>query len=364
MTILLASDCSESARSNPYVVQLLMAVTGTARDSGATVLHGAFWLRDPGLAPDILHLQWPEALFDWKEPSEEQLDALKRTITGWKKEKTRVVVTIHNECPHGRDTPRFKALYTQVYELADAFVHLGRESIPVLNKRYEQLVSDKHHRVILHGDYSWYPNLVSRSTARETLGLDQDRAIVLVFGQVRSTDELNLAIQGFRNARLENALLLFAGRLPHRSRKNPRHYLTRTPFYLNRKQMRLDEKFIKHEEVQFYLNACDVLLIPRITNINSGNVALGLSFGSAIVGPDTAVIGEQLQETANPVYQLGDDHSVSRAIVEGVKAARNGIGSNNKKWADEHLSWRKIGEDHLDLYSQLLTTNPHPQKTQ
>ena len=50
-------------------------------------------------AIDLIHIHWPEAIFDWKEPSNENLLALEQRIVEWK-QATKIIYTRHNEVPH------------------------------------------------------------------------------------------------------------------------------------------------------------------------------------------------------------------------------------------------------------------------
>jgi beta-1,4-mannosyltransferase len=351
MKILLACDCNQSAEANPYTVQLLLALA--KNEAVSEVQHGPFWLWVSDVRFDVIHLQWPEALFNWREPTQADLDLLSAAFARWKQQNTRVVVTIHNEYPHGRDSEMFRRLYDLVYRGADGFIHLGEASIPILHRRHHEVVGAKPERAIAHGDYQWYPNEISAAEARRRLNLPADRSVVLVLGQLRSRDEIDLMMDGYKAAMLSNALLLVAGRLPGAPRYKLARYTVRIPFLRAGKSVRLDEGLIPAVRIQEYLNACDVLLIPRIHNINSGNVALGFTFGRTVVGPDIAVIGEQLRLTHNPVYQADSTADLGRALRDGVAQAAAGRGRANRQWAEDHMSWTHVGQQHVDFYSAL-----------
>ncbi|MDB4388025.1 hypothetical protein N9Z03_01285 [Akkermansiaceae bacterium] len=308
----------------------------------------------PAAQFDVVHIQWPEALFNWLEPTAEELHLLEDTIRRWKQHGTTIVVTIHNEFPHGRDTDVFRRLYEIVYRAADGFIHLGESSILLLERRFASEIEGKSHRVILHGDYSWYPNSLSKEEAREKLGIPKAADVILAIGKIRSHEEFEIATKGFQAARLSDAVLLVAGRLFHQKRTNLRHWSRRWLFRSSSRHFRLDEGHVPAVRIQEYLNAADVLLITRVHNINSGNVALGFHFGKTVVGPDYAVIGEQLRETGNPVYCPRSMKSVGNALEEGVLLAKAGQGDSNREWARVNMNWKIVSEQHVEFYQTLL----------
>jgi glycosyltransferase involved in cell wall biosynthesis len=111
--------------------------------------------------------------------------------------------------------------------------------------------------------------------------------------------------------------------------------------------------WIPDEEVQLFLRAADVLVIPREGVLNSGNVALGFTFGRVVVGPDEGVIGEVLRKTNNPVYEPGD----AQVLSDALKAVRNSDtrrGERNKAYAMEEMRWEKVASRHVDLYREVL----------
>ena len=67
---------------------------------------------------DIIHLHWPEALYNWKEPSERNIQKLEEKIILWK-EKHKIIYTRHNEEPHLGGSKNFSRLYNLVEQAAD-----------------------------------------------------------------------------------------------------------------------------------------------------------------------------------------------------------------------------------------------------
>lgn len=357
MRILFHSDCDASARENPFVVQLVVAVS--KRTEKVNVQHGLFWLWLQNAASqfDIIHFQWPESIFGWIEPTEADLQHLHKTLERHKKSGARIVVTIHNEAPHGRDSDRFQQLYRIVYAAADGFVHLGDESKQLLMQRYGAEVAGKRHVTIVHGNYEWYPDTVEPNEARRSLNIPQGAKVFLAFGKIRSEEELTFLLRGFRRASIPDSILLIAGKIPSPSRRTLRYYRLRAPMFLN-KRILLHEGFIHNSCIENYVKSADVVVIARLTNLNSGTAPLAFTFGRTVAGPDMGVIGELLQATGNPVYEARSEESLARALREGLAAAKDGQGLRNLAWAKTYMDWNAIATQHLDFYEELLRGKP------
>lgn len=354
MRVVIICDCENSARANAYPVQLVVHLQRGGLCE--CVQHGTFWLAVPEAHFDVVHIQWPEALLDSRDPEDAEIAKLRDILKHWKRNGTKIAVTIHNEYPHGRDISSLRKVYEAVYDAADGFVHLGEASQAILNRRYANFTDGKAHTIINHGDYSWLPNSVSKLEAKRILGIPTDTEVILVLGEIRSREELELVNEGFDRARLPNSALMVVGRLPFPSRKGAQHYLIRVPFFLRRNKF-LHEGLIAVGEMQHYLNAASLLVIPRIHSINSGNVALGFTFGKVVVGPDYAVVGEQLRLTENPVYKPGDPDSLATALQAGLVASHDGKGDVNRRWASENMNWKNIALAHCRFYHSLLDSN-------
>ena len=328
------------------MVQLFDAIlqknTSAKFDAGIAKIH------DSQTFFDVIHFHWPEEIFDWKVPSGSQINSLSQLLESRKKDGVRIISTIHNEIPHGRDTTPFQQLYATVFSMTDTFIHLGESSRTIMEERYGNLISKKENLIIRHGDYSIFPNSVSKNEARKTLNVPDGFKVVLSFGELRTIDELNLLLDGFKGLAQSNVVLIHAGRLPATSRKSFIHYTKRLRFRSPRSQLR--EGRVEASEVQNFLNASDVLFIPRNCSLNSGNVALGFTFGRVVAGPTTGVIGEYLMESGNPTFQPESIETVSRAIADGLILAQGDKGKENRVWCNRHMNWQTIADQHLDAY--------------
>ncbi|MCG2590429.1 hypothetical protein [Rhodohalobacter sulfatireducens] len=360
MKILVPYEVSTTGMKNPYLF-LLLRELNKLKDV-QKIQHGFGWLFEPGQW-DVIHLHWPELLVKYQLPDMSRTDLLQgrhfqkvlSAIKEHKEKGAKVMLTIHNEKPHKDQSGIFDHFYREIYQISDGFIHLGKFSGKILRNEYDDETGGKPSFIIPHGDYSFFPNDMERAQCRKRLKIKEQEKLLLSFGAVRSKDELELGIDAFKQADVEKSIYLIAGSIPNPYRSEPEHYIVRKKLYTNmfNNRIRTDEKTVAFEEVQVYLKAADLVFVPRFNTLNSGNVALGFTFGKVVTGPGYGVIGETLNKTGNPVFDPVDLNSVSDAISAGFELAEAGHGIKNKEYANHHMQWGDIGVDTLKAYQKL-----------
>lgn len=360
MKILVPYEVSTTGMKNPYLFLLIRELNKF--DEIQKIQHGYGWLYEPG-DWDVIHLHWPELLVKYQLADTSRTDLLEdrhfekvlNAIRQKKKNGARVMLTIHNEKPHKDHSGIFDQFYRDVYTLSDGFIHLGEFSGIVLENEYAAETGKKPSFTIPHGDYSFFPNDKERALCRQKLNLGTHEKVLLSFGAIRSKNELELGINAFKKADVEHSIYVIAGSIPNPYRSDPEHFFVRKKLYANifNRRIRTDEKVVAFDKVQVYLKAADLVFIPRFNTLNSGNVALGFTFGKVVTGPGYGVIGETLTKTGNPVFDPADLNSVSEAIANGFELAESGHGIKNKEYANHHMKWKDIAGDTLKAYQTI-----------
>jgi len=280
--------------------------------------------------------------------------------------RARLVVTRHVLLPHDAlEDTQWEKMYETFYSYADGVAHFAQASIDEFRGRYRDTKffrkTEPIHVIIPHQNYATLPNHISSKEARKVLGIPQRSKVMLVFGAVRNGDtERNLILDAFRNLNISRKYLLVSTwreklakvswiRLKYWLRDLTRLYYRLHPRY------QFNYAFIEEADAQIYLNAADVLFIPRLWVLNSGNITLGMTFGKVVVGPDSWDVGELLRETGNPVFDPDRPETASVAITQGFRLAAEGqIGPANRELALRDWGVDKCGGQYVEFYHKVF----------
>lgn len=360
MKILIPYDIKTTGMNNPYLFSLIRELV--KRDAVTDVTVGYGWLYED-LKMDVIHLHWPELLVksqlsDMSREDLLQSSNFEKVIDQLKKKKSagsKIISTIHNEKPHTDSNGVFSQFYSEIYSLSDGFIHMGTESEKLTNLQFNQETKGKESFIIPHGNYSIFPSNLKREECRKKLQLGANQKVLLTFGAIRSELELNLGIDSFKKAGIDNSIYIMAGKLPFPYKSQLNHFRVRKKLYRHHfsDKIRTVEKVISPEEVQIYLKSADLLFIPRYNTLNSGNVALGFTFGKVVVGPDYGVIGETLKLTGNPVFDPYNLSSVSEAIRSGFESTNSDLAEKNLQYAQNELSWGAVAQKTVKAYQSI-----------
>ena len=310
---------------------------------------------------DIVHIHEPEYLSYELEACMNNTDPIpkelwNRLITSlehWKK-NSKLIHTRHVQEPHVRRDDEFKKLYQTVFSYCSGISHFANFSIAQFKSFYPEL-EHIDHQVIPHQNYASLPNDISKEEARYNLNIKSDAKVMLVFGMVKEREK-QLIQTAFNAMPSHNKVLLDPGW--QTKRRNIRWIRLREWVFnyelkkaLKNNKFRTNLGFIKEEDAQNYCNAADVLLIPRIDELNSGNITLGFTFGLVVLGRNGGDIGEILKETKNPVFDPADDKSIKIALNTSLNLAQDNHGLKNKEIALQEWGIDTISKKYISLYS-------------
>ena len=352
---------AEKTERNTFILNLSQAL----RNNGCRVEIGIdkFWTNSKHF--DIIHFHWPEHLsYKFKRkslpPTPFRLRRIKKRITQWKQAGTKLILTRHNAQSHEYPIG-FSSLYTYLNNVVDGVVHMGNYSLKEC-KQSNPDTSSKH-SLIPHG---WYDNIyndISSTVARNNLNLDQESYVILAFGALRKKEEEDFIIAGFEALDLPNKVLIVPRGYYHNNVLLFRLFdYLQFGFYkrwIKKKSKRLeskcilwDQRFIPIEEIQDYFNASNVVLIPRLEILNSGNIPMAFYFKKPVIGPNQGNVGSILHETKNFIFDVNDTSSLTQALE--VARSSTELGMTNYLYAKDKWNWNTIGKQHEQFYKTIL----------
>lgn len=288
MTIL-AWPAFSNRLQNPYNWQLYCALQANGVDVYEYNLRNILTQKY-----EIFHIHWP----DYQLSPKSTLECLVRifyflTVVCFAKMKgAKIVWTIHNLLSHERHHPILEKLFWRIFlvlldghlSLTEFNQRLAREKYPILNQLHGDVVPLGHYRDV-------YPCSVSRDEARIRLGIDLDVKVLLFLGAIRPYKNVPHLIKTFRGIDRQDVILIVAGKTNDQNLENEIRIAAGED---RRVSLHLD--FIPPVELQFYLKASDMMVLPYEDILNSASALLGLSFSVPVLVPDKGAMGE-LQQT-------------------------------------------------------------------
>ena len=353
----------------PLPLNRFLVDLNAAFSKHADITHDAelFWSRQGQF--DVVHLHFPEYMTAQHESQyasglSDQLIEETEACLNWWGHRSKLVITRHVLLPHDALTnPRWEKMYEAVYRQVHAVVHFASASIEEFRERYRNtkfVHGEPEHAVVPHHNYAGLPNTLSRGEARDMLGIADGRKVMLVFGAIRNFEERDLILRTFQSLRIPAKLLLVSRwkeqlakvrwiRLKYWLRDLNRLYYRLHPQY------KFNYSFVEEVDTQLWLNAADVLFIPRLKVLNSGNITLGMTFGKVVVGPDSWDVGQLLRETGNPVFDPERPETAALAVEEGFRLAASGhVGTANQKLAMNEWTAEKCAARYLQVFQTVL----------
>lgn len=319
---------------------------------------------------DVIHLHFPEYLTFVHQDAytiglTDELIAETATRLEYWAQRAKLVVTRHVLLPHDAlEDPMWEKMYAVFYRYADGVAHFAQASIDEFRQRYTGTKwfsgQEPLHTIIPHHNYTSLPNVIGRNEARRRLGIPAKASVMLVFGAIRNDEEKQLILATFRNLKVPGKLLLVSRwretlrkvswiRLKYWLRDLTRLYYRLHPSY------HFNYGFVEEEDTQLYLNTADVLFIPRLWVLNSGNITLGMTYGKVVVGPDAWDVGELLRSTGNPVFDPDRPETSAAAVEEGFRLAAEGqIGPANRERALSEWGADQCAAQYVELYRRVV----------
>lgn len=247
---------------------------------------------------------------------------------------TRIVWTLHNLLPH--DLP-----FSLVHRYCQRFmakrcnwIRVFSEDTVIKASRELQVPIQRFH-VIPEGDYSSiYPNESNTNAAREKLNIPISAQLLLFLGTIRPYKGIPDLLEVIRQIDNPDLILLIAGHSPDQSyaqllkKELPAHCI-------------LHPHFIPNEQLHYYFNAADAVVLPFIEIENSGSAVLAMGFGKPIIAPAKGVLRKRLHAQSQLLYD--SKISLKQVIIKVLQYStdeRKQIGERNihalknYQWAD------------------------------
>ncbi|TWO34373.1 hypothetical protein E1J38_000555 [Seonamhaeicola sediminis] len=273
----------------------------------------------------VILINWPEQLFGWKEPSNTQLDDLENRFRLWKQSSS-IIYVVHDLERHSGMTDNYRRLFEMVLHFSDSLIHLGVYSKELFQKKYPS----KHHEVIYHPLYERSFEIHNKLEARKKLGIRKDQIVFIAPGRIRSLAERKFIISAFNSVKEKDKLLIasnmyykelnieFKGRTKLKRVIDVKRLINKVYNFNFNSKFRFNYGFTSFKELSLLMSAADIVIIPRLKILNSGNLFLGLTYRKIIVGPNKGNVLGFLEKLNLPIFNPDDVKSASLAFSESL----------------------------------------------
>jgi len=346
----IAKPAFKNAAKNPYNALLYSALQNLdveIAEFSVKRLKSSFW--------DICHIHWPESLLERKTRISTWWSAKKYLglIDFARRQGTKIVWTIHDLKPHHLFFPHLEQqFWSEFLQRLDGVIALTRTGLQLAHERMP-IIGGLPAFIIPHGHYRGiYPQTVDRDAARQRLGIPQEATVLAYFGQIRPYKNVPRLIQVVREFGDANTTLLVCGK-PDRKHSSLVNEIQAAAAADAR--IRLLLNYIADNDVQLYLKAADLLILPYKNILNSGSALLGLSFDCPVLVPNLGAMAE-LQTAVGPDWVKTYEGELDGTVLrEAIAWAR--WGSRGKQAPLDPYDWGTIGRQTLDAYYGIRTAH-------
>jgi len=251
--------------TNSYLTSLIEAY----KAAGLTVICGYHNFFYSNIKPDILHIQWPEKMYNWYPFSslseEEKFDKIENRLKWYKQNNVQIIHTIHNIKPHILEKFDFEEkTFKLIIYYSDILFHHCKRSIELLKENYPE-AKNKKNIINPHGDYLIDYKEIPKNNARFKLGITPEKFVILNFGSQQNYKGEDFIDSVFNNLKIKDKFLLTAGNYVYESYSNTALLKLRNTF---RQKFKFKNKLyvyrrIPSNDLPFIVNSCDVFFLAH-----------------------------------------------------------------------------------------------------
>lgn len=299
---------------------------------------------------DVIHFQWPEIIFNWKKNiSDHELESLTANLEIIKKAGVPMCITVHNLKPHTSNNPNLIKAFDSIYTHCAGFFHMGEYSKDLFEKEYPRAI----HFIIPHHIYdSIYRFNMSFEPHR---WIEKGKVNLLSFGAFRNNEERNLVLSLMRDPHFKNVNFIVPGFCNSPCKTIVEKIKVRLcRLYYMCAGINFTSRFLTDKETEQLFIQSDIVLLQRLSILNSGNLPMAFAAGKVVVGPNVGNVGAILNETGNPTFDPSNRESIINSILNAIALSKSELGSGNKVYAQRCWSSSHIATLIKEAYCELF----------
>lgn len=210
---------------------------------------------------------------------------------------------------------------------------------------------------VLHPLYDHFGSLIKKNEAREKLGIQQNKNVLLFFGFIRKYKGLDLLLESIRFLP-DDYLLVIAGEI-YGSFDEYEQIIKK---YNLENKVKLFIRYIDDGEVPLFFSASDVCILPYKSATQSGILGVSYHFGLPVIATDTGGLREMIEPfNTGIIVREPAPNLLSSAISDYFNLELSSQYKANIEKYKHKASWASLAKEILDLY-EILKNNQNVYK--
>ncbi|TDB63473.1 glycosyltransferase [Arundinibacter roseus] len=291
---------------NPYQRLMIEGLNHEERLHAFSGIHDKFW----GIGrtvlkhrPDYLHFDWIISYYFRRFSILTYLSVFTfcAQIFLTRLLGVKIVWTLHNIVPHDMTHQLAVHRFCQRF-LARRCEWIRVFATSTIAEAAEELrISDTRFRVVPEGDYTAvYPDTITQEQARTYLNLPAQARIMLYLGLIKPYKGVLELVRHMKKLDTPNTFLLIAGKgMDSTYVEEIRNELIPS--------IMLVDRFIETDELQYFFQAADVVVLPFKKIENSGSVIMAMGFAKPIIAPAAGAVTERLAGQSQWLFSSADE---------------------------------------------------------
>lgn len=268
----------------------------------------------------VLHLHWlnlPLATAPTPEEAARSVDAFLERLDRFLAAGGRIAWTVHNILSHGSRFEAVEARLLAAVAQRSAVIHVMAERTRELVAPWYDLPADRIIHVPHPSYFGAYEDHLGRAQARHELGLMPDELVYQATGAIRAYKGLTDLLDAWDTLPpTPPRRLLIAGPVG----RDPG-----TPELVERAVLQprvlVHGGHIPAGQMQLFLRAADVAVLPYVRSLNSGSLMLALTFGLPVIVPAGGGLADLVDDRFAVTYQPDSPGGLAEALVRAADVA-------------------------------------------
>lgn len=302
---------------------------------------------------NIIHFHWTNPYMFDKTSFKTKIKSLKFFIELLilKIIGVKIVYTVHNIKNHQNRYPKTELFFLRVLIrfVFDKLIVHGHSVKEEVIRTFNLNGSYANKMVVIpHGHYiDYYKNVISKDEAREKFRIPKRAKVFLNFGLIRQYKGIPELINTFKKLNDQSLYLIIAGKPDDNEIKS----------YLNKQSCTniiVDQRFIPDDQIQCYMNAADVVVLPYRDILTSGCLLLAMSFGKALIVPDLGCLSDTLDRSGGILYNAADENGLLNGMKAILQMDVESMGKYNKEKLSKIYGWDLIAGKTKEVYASVI----------